>query len=251
MWGIVPAAGKGSRIKPLAFSKELLPVGASGDGDVHHPRAVSDFLMERLALAGVRRVCMVISSDKSDILEYYGHSAWDASICYMVQPKPAGLCDAIFRALPLIHEDEPVLVGLPDTIWFPADGLTFLPRDQFSFLLFPVAEPRFFDSVECDPEGRVKRIRVKESDASSHWIWGAFRLPGSVFHSLHDLWLERRCIDEYFGTLVNAWIERGGEVWGVPAGQSYYDVGTMEGYIETMRVLAESRHMGATDGARQ
>ena len=25
MWGIIPAAGRGSRIQPLAFSKELLP----------------------------------------------------------------------------------------------------------------------------------------------------------------------------------------------------------------------------------
>ena len=29
MWGIVPAAGIGSRIQPLAFSKELLPVGTT------------------------------------------------------------------------------------------------------------------------------------------------------------------------------------------------------------------------------
>ena len=28
MWGIIPAAGNGSRIQPLAFSKELLPVGS-------------------------------------------------------------------------------------------------------------------------------------------------------------------------------------------------------------------------------
>jgi glucose-1-phosphate thymidylyltransferase len=27
MWGIIPAAGEGKRIQPLAFSKELLPVG--------------------------------------------------------------------------------------------------------------------------------------------------------------------------------------------------------------------------------
>jgi glucose-1-phosphate thymidylyltransferase len=33
MWGIIPAAGKGSRIQPLAFSKELLPVGARSEGD--------------------------------------------------------------------------------------------------------------------------------------------------------------------------------------------------------------------------
>ena len=28
VWGIVPAAGLGTRIQPLAFSKELLPVGS-------------------------------------------------------------------------------------------------------------------------------------------------------------------------------------------------------------------------------
>ena len=32
MWGIIPAAGAGSRIQPLAFSKELLPVGSRLDG---------------------------------------------------------------------------------------------------------------------------------------------------------------------------------------------------------------------------
>jgi len=33
MWGIIPAAGLGSRIQPLAFSKELLPVGSRRDGE--------------------------------------------------------------------------------------------------------------------------------------------------------------------------------------------------------------------------
>ena len=31
MWGIIPAAGNGTRIQPLAFSKELLPVGHRDD----------------------------------------------------------------------------------------------------------------------------------------------------------------------------------------------------------------------------
>ncbi len=238
MWGIIPAAGKGSRIQPLAFSKELLPIGAGSGADVRTPRAVSDFLMERLAIAGVRRICFVISADKSDILEYYGGSAWSASICYTVQPKPAGLCDAIFRALPVIDPNEPVFIGLPDTIWFPAEGYALLPEEKFSMLLFPVEEPQFFDSVEFEPEGRVRRIRVKDKDATSHWIWGAFRLPGSTYIALYNLWMERGCIDEYFGTLVNAWIDRGGEVWGITAGTSYYDVGTMDGYMEAIRMLS-------------
>jgi glucose-1-phosphate thymidylyltransferase len=239
MWGIIPAAGKGSRIQPLAFSKELLPVGGTYEGNFKRPRAVSDFLMERFAVAGARRICFVISAGKSDILQYYGGSAWSASICYTVQPEPRGLCDAIFRALPFIEPSEPVLVGLPDTIWFPEHGLAQLPDERLSFLLFPVKEPRFFDSVECTEEGRVTAIRVKQPDARSNWIWGAFKMPGSILRNLFDLWLERGQTDEYIGTLVNAWIARGGEAWGVAAGESYYDVGTMDGYLEAMRLLSE------------
>ncbi len=123
MWGIIPAAGKGSRIQPLAFSKELLPVGSRLDGPVERPRAVSEYLVERMIRAGADRICFVISPGKSDIMEYYGSSVGPADICYVIQPQPGGLCDAIFRACTLVHPEERVLVGLPDTIWFPENGL--------------------------------------------------------------------------------------------------------------------------------
>jgi glucose-1-phosphate thymidylyltransferase len=239
MWGIIPAAGRGTRIQPLAFSKELLPLAARREGELERPRAVSDFLVERLILAGAKRICFVISPEKSDILEYYSHADLPASICYTVQPQPVGLCDALFRALPVIDPDEPVLIGLPDTIWFPEDGLAQLEDTRFSFLLFPVQEPRYFDSVECDHAGRVTTIRVKQPEAQSKWIWGAMKMPGSVFQQLHSLWSERSRADEYLGTLVNAWLDRGGEAWGVRAGETYYDVGTMGGYLEAMRNLSE------------
>lgn len=239
MWGIIPAAGKGSRIQPLAFSKELLPMSGDLEGNLRRPRAVSDYLMERLVLGGANRVCFVISPDKADILEYYGGSAWSASICYAVQPNPQGLCDAIFRALLVIDPQAPVVIGLPDTIWFPADALSKLPDDRFSFLLFPVANPQFFDSVECAHDGRVISVRVKDIGATSKWIWGAFKMPGSTLHSLFELWNRRDRKDEYIGTLVNAWIEEGGQAWGVRAGESYFDVGTMNGYLEAMQVLVD------------
>ena len=92
MWGIIPAAGKGSRIQPLAFSKELLPVGGRYDGQMRRPRAVSDYLMERMVLGGATRICFVISPGKSDILEYYGGSAYSATLCYSVQPRARRDC---------------------------------------------------------------------------------------------------------------------------------------------------------------
>ena len=239
MWGIIPAAGNGTRIQPLAFSKELLPVGSRLDASgVERPRAVSEYLVERMLRAGARKICFVISPWKSDILQYFGGAVGDVDIAYVCQAGAAGLCDAIFRALPVIPENEPVLIGLPDTIWFPADALAGLPDDRLSFLLFPVERPELFDAVDTDADGRVREIQVKSAAARSNWIWGAFKLPGGTLHALHRLWLERERKDEFFGTLINAWLERGGAAWAVRGGESYVDVGTINGYREAVRLLS-------------
>jgi hypothetical protein len=56
---------------------------------------------------------------------------------------------------------------------------------------------------------------------------------------LHQLWIERDRADEYFGTLVNAWLARGNRAVGVRAGESYVDVGTLDGYRAAIRILSE------------
>jgi glucose-1-phosphate thymidylyltransferase len=238
MWGIVPAAGRGSRIQPLAFSKELLPVGSWIDANgVERPRAVSEYLVDRMVRGGADKICFVISPWKSDILRYYGGALDEASIAYVIQDRADGLCDAIFRALPLIGPDEQVIVGLPDTIWFPEDALGALPDGRMSFLLFPVEHPELFDAVDTDASGRVRRIEVKSVEAASRWIWGAFKLPGAMLRQLHALWVRRQRGDQFIGTLVNAWLAAGGEATGVRAGESYVDVGTLHGYREAIGLL--------------
>ena len=248
MWGIVPAAGRGSRIQPLAFSKELLPVGSRIDGGEERPCAVSEYLLERMIEAGADKICFVIAPGKSDILEYYGSDYGGAAAAYVVQPQPAGLCDAIFRALPLIGTDEPVLVGLPDTVWFPKDGFADLPEDGLSFLLFPVDHPEFFDAVVLDGQGAVREIQVKQADAQTRWIWGAFKMTGTELRQLHALWLRRGRRDEYIGTLVNAWLAEGGRAVGVKSGLSYVDVGTLHGYRAAIGLLGDAAS-GADAGA--
>ena len=238
VWGVVPAAGQGSRMQPLAFSKELLPVGSRAEGDRERPRAVSEYLVERLVLGGATRLCFVISPGKSDILEYYGGSVFSADVFYAVQPRPAGLCDAVFRAAPLVTRDDRVLVGLPDTIWYPEDALASLPDGGLSFLLFPVEHPQFFDAVLATPSGRVIEVQVKRADAASNWIWGAFKMSGDVFHQLYDLWRQPERGDEYIGTLVNAYLAAGGEATSVAAGTAYVDVGTVQGYRAAMNLLS-------------
>jgi len=240
MWGIIPAAGLGSRIQPLAFSKELLPVGSRTEDGVERPCAVSEYLLERMIRGGADKICFVISPGKSDILEYFGDQYGGARIAYVVQPNAEGLCDAIFRAACVVGDSEPVLVGLPDTIWFPSEALATLPDVPLSFLLFPVEHPEFFDAVVLDGDA-VREVQVKHSSPASHWVWGAFRMSATGFRELNALWQTPERQDEYFGTLVNAYLKNGGVATGIQTGESYVDVGTLNGYRTAMTLLLSQR----------
>jgi glucose-1-phosphate thymidylyltransferase len=248
MWGVIPAAGRGSRIQPLAFSKELLPVGSRSDGRTDRPCAVSEYLVERLILGGANKICFVIAPGKSDILEYFGDRYGNAELAYVVQPQASGLCDAVFRAATVLGDREDVCVGLPDTIWFPEAALCALPDADLSFLLFPTDHPEFFDAVVLDGD-RVREIQVKQVGARSNWIWGAFRMSANGFRDLRLLWEQRGRKDEYFGTLVNSYVAAGGRGIGIKAGESYVDVGTLNGYRTAMALLADVRmnrgHVGS------
>jgi len=233
MIGIIPAAGIGQRIQPLGCSKELLPVGSRMIDGAERPKAVSEYLVERMIAAGAEQICMVISAEKTDIVKYFAERNFAAEIFYAVQRKPAGLCDALFRAEPFARQHEQVLIGLPDTIWFPENA--YLPsleleQSDVNLVLFPVDDPTVFDAVECDDLGYVRQVQVKKPDARSNWVWGAVTARSESFHRLKLLWEARHRSDQYLGDLLNAFLAAGNIVRGKYCGEIYMDVGTMEGY---------------------
>jgi len=244
MIGIIPAAGAGKRIQPLGCSKELLPVGSRLAGGIERPKAVSEYLVERMIAAGATQICFVISAEKTDVVRYYSERDYGAEIFYVVQPRPQGLCDALFRAAPVARRHEKVLIGLPDTIWFPEDAFCQalgLDRAAVNLVLFPVRNPSAFDAVVCDDLGYVEQVQVKKSQPESHWVWGAITATGDAFYRLKLLWESRRRRDEYFGDLLNAFLATGNVARGTFCGQVYMDVGTLEGYRAAQDYLREQQ----------
>lgn len=232
MIGIIPAAGAGQRIQPLGCSKELLPVGSRVVDGVERPKAVTEYLVERMIAAGATEICMVISGEKTDIVRYFAERDYAAEIFYVVQRQPRGLCDALFRAEPFARAHDHVLLGLPDTIWFPENAYlsAIEKKADVNLICFPVLDPSAFDSVVSDEHGYVERVDVKVPQAESHWIWGGVTATGEAFHALKLLWESRHRADEYLGHLLNAFIDAGNSVRASHVGETYIDVGTLEGY---------------------
>jgi glucose-1-phosphate thymidylyltransferase len=60
---------------------------------------------------------------------------------------------------------------------------------------------------------------------------------GDSFRRLKLLWEARHRGDEYLGDLLNAFIAAGNVVKGKYAGETYMDVGTLEGYRNALDYL--------------
>lgn len=232
MLGVIPAAGVASRLQPLGFSKELLPV-ACAPGDA--PKAVGEILLERMLRAGADRVCFIIAPGKTDLLRYFGRHRERDRLFFVLQSEPLGLCDALFRAAPHCRPSEGVLIGLPDTLWTPADALADAPTLGVHLLTFPVAEPRHFDAVIWADGDRVARVEVKTEGDPRRRVWGAVAASGDAFVALAEFWRGRGRRDQFLGHLLNAWIAAGHVVTADRRGREYHDLGTLAGYRRALR----------------
>ena len=237
-WGIISAVGTSGSTNPLCFSHELWPLRSRFDDDLERPRAVSAHMVERMIAGGATKLCFVLSPGKSDIVDYFGGCVDGVDIVYALQPKPAGWCDALFRALPIIAPDERVLIGRGDSLWFPVDGFSLLPDRGLSFLLFPTKRPHSSETVVTDDAGGVLEIEVQHPQHRSSWRWGGVKMDGTTFHGLHTLWSRRSRRDESLGSLVSAYLADGAQALGICAGMAYVDVSTFEGYREALDLLS-------------
>lgn len=171
-YGSIPAGGLGTRLQPIGFSKELAPVGG---------RAVIEYLIERLLRAGVDKIFVNTAEDKTDLIRYLStKSPYRNNLVYLVRERK-GLLDGIVQPASLLHPNDQLYFGLPDTIWYPQDGYKELDKSSGKLILglFDTGTPESFDSVKCGDNGQIQSIEVKVENPKSKWTWGIGKLRAS------------------------------------------------------------------------
>jgi glucose-1-phosphate thymidylyltransferase long form len=99
MKGVIPAAGKGTRMEPFtnAYPKELLPVGE---------KAVIHHAIEDMKEAGIKDICIVVGWKQHAIIDYLGSGEeLGVQLTYVVQDNRDGLAGAIKSAEHYIEDD--------------------------------------------------------------------------------------------------------------------------------------------------
>jgi glucose-1-phosphate thymidylyltransferase len=238
--GLIPAAGKATRLAPFRYPKELLPIGyeltAAGGA---RPRAVAEYGVEAIKAAGIDHMFFVVAPWKLDVITYFGDGAQlGVSIGYLYQEEARGLPHAIDIAHPWTGGRHVALV-LPDTILSPADALArlrarYLDSDaDLALAVFPTEQAwRLGPVVLCG--GNVERVLDKPRGPAPANTWGA-AIWGERFSCLLHEGLAQtgpQPGEPVLGQFFDLAVRRGLKAVAVEfPGGSFEDAGTGEGIV--------------------
>ena len=240
--GIIPAAGLASRLGPLGYPKELLPITYVQGEDGHlRPLPVIEASLRQLRTAGIPRAMVITSERKPELAQYLGGGgAIGLDIAYVQQTKAEGLAAAVALTLPWTQGAASCLL-LPDTIVRPLDALktmrtAFETRGADLVLgVFPTAKPRELGPVRFDSAMRVTEVQDKpaHTDLANSWglaIWGApFSDLVAAAPAGANLGLLFNQAAQSGLNVIACWFEEG----------EFHDVGTPKGLAEALPVLMQ------------
>ena len=249
--GVLPAAGRGSRLAPLRYPKELLPISyepAGGDGTGVRARAVAEYALAAMAAADVERVLLVVAPWKLDVLNYFGDGSHvGLRIGYLWQEEARGLPYAMDLARPWTRGQH-VAFAMPDTITTPTDAVARL-RDRYlatgadlALAVFPAAEPERLGPVLLDGE-RVLRVLDKPDRPPASNTWGAAIWSDAFADLMHEGLSQHPAggREPVIGHFFDQAIQEGLKVIGVPITDgSFEDAGTRIGILRCLDATAST-----------
>ncbi len=249
--GLIPAAGQAKRLKNIACSKELIPIGsttrlAEGHSEFEIKPVIS-YLIDRMTLAGVRELCLIISKEKTDILKYLGSGASaGCRISYIIQEESRGMPDALNQCLPWVG-DAVTVFGMPDTIFFPQNAFQILLQDYIQsgadvvLGLFPTQKPHKFGMVDFDQEDNFLYTIDKPASCDLKYMWG-IACWGSKFSQFIDRYIqETKAPSEFIlSAIFQAAFEAEMKIKVTPfENGQYLDIGTPEDLHQAMTILSK------------
>ncbi|NTV62463.1 MAG: hypothetical protein HGA65_02855 [Oscillochloris sp.] len=257
--GLLPAAGRGSRLGPIPCSKEIMPLGFQPSATAPlawQPVTAIELHLHALREAGARRAVVIISETKADVVRYIGDgSRYGIAVAYVYQQQLRGMPFALNLARPWIGPAT-TLFSMPDTLITPPAAMARLAEEHHrcgsdvTLGLFPTSTPHKFGMVAQDARGRIVRFVDKPAQTDLRLMWGiaAWSPRFADFMQAH---LATRPVDapEYvLSDVFAAALAAGFDLQGlVMHGAHYHDIGTPEDFQSVVLRLALG-HTSPGDG---
>ena len=233
---IVPAAGKGTRLKPItdAIPKEMIRVGR---------KPAIEHVLSVLKAGGVEDVLLIVGMKKKALMDYLGSGEMlDMNIYYRVQEKPKGIAHAVSMGKDFIGENEDFVVMYGDNYITPYDTMKDIvefhekKNGAGTLVMNPVDDPRRFGIVDIDENMKIHGMiekptweEAKPFKMDGHWfnIAGLMILNSRIFDYIDktepgkkgEIWLT---------DAIELMRKDGKEFYGYEFTGKRFDIGTFE-----------------------
>lgn len=252
--GLLPAGGQATRISPLPLSKELYPVGFQDFGVKYNwrPKVVSQYLLEKMQLAGINKAYFILRPGKWDIPAYFGDGTMlSMNLGYLIMGLGYGVPFTLDQAYPFV-QDAVVAFGFPDILFQPEDAyVRILSRLEVSNAdvvlgLFPTDKPQKAGMVNFDDKGKVCLIIEKPPQSDLRYMWGIAVWTPSFTQFLHEYLITLKAESNLsqlpeipIGDIIQAAINKGFHVEAEAfADGTYLDIGTPDDLVRAVGYFA-------------
>lgn len=249
--GLLPAAGRGSRLGAIPSSKEIMPLGFhpvdDGESARWKPFTTMEAHLRAHAQAGIRRTIIVLGRNKYDIMDYLGSGErYGLKLSYLFQEALRGMPFALDLARPWAASAT-TMFSMPDTLIEPTESFALLARHHearqadVTLGLFPTDNPSKFGMVDIGADGRINRFVDKPKQTRLTLMWGLAvwspRFAGFMHEYLAHVPADAK--ETVLSDVFQAAVDAGLHVEPLRLdGASYSDVGTPEEFQGVVQSLA-------------
>jgi glucose-1-phosphate thymidylyltransferase len=241
--GVVPMAGRATRLPDLPCSKEIVPLDPGApppQAAETRPQAVCEHVLGGMRLAAIDEVYVVIRDGKWDIPAYLGDgSRLGLNIAYLMMGLPWGTPYSVDQAYAFVR-DKRVALGFPDMCFHDLQvfrrALDHQTTSGADVVLgvFPADRPHKVDMLAVGADHRVEKIVVKPASTTLHHTWGVAVWTPAFSEFLHSFLAAhsrgaQQAPELFVGDVVRAAMQSGMDVQGVEvSSRPFLDIGTAE-----------------------
>lgn len=193
---VILAAGEGQRLRPLTVLKPkvMIPIA---------DKPILQYVVEALAVNGVRHIIMVVGYRKEQVQDYFGSGEkLGVEIDYIVQKQQLGTAHALMHAKDAVADRFLVLPG--DNI-IKSDTIAPLVEAKPSIILVKKQENVSKYGVVTARKGTVEEIVEKPQEATSNLVnTGIYSLDRGMFEFVEE--------EVELPMVLNSMIDRGYDI---------------------------------------
>ncbi|WP_297853718.1 glucose-1-phosphate thymidylyltransferase [Meiothermus sp.] len=231
MKGLILAAGRGTRLRPLTHTRPKPVIRLGGKPIIY-------YAIENLFAAGITEVGVVVSPDTQEDIRQALKDFPGVQIAYIVQEQALGIAHAVGTAKEWLGQ-SPFVLYLGDNLF--QRGIrpfveAFKPGVGAVIALVRVPDPRQF-GVALMEQGRVVRLLEKPQEPPSDLaVAGVYVFSPAIMQIIANL--EPSARGEYEITdAIQALIDQGSVVLGQEVGGWWKDTGRPDDLLDANRLL--------------